>query len=321
MNLVDLIIAAAVFGLVMALWTMAVLVWNLRHTVRQNKIDKRLHPRTQAGPTKVLRLWHDGRETTATVAGVAQRITLVQRLEKLRHDAGWVSPVRSVVAGLLGGTLLMFVVPYALTGRVLAGACGSVSVVLISWAYVNRQINRRISMFEMQLVDSLELAARSLRAGHPLLGAFRLIAEEVPQPVGPVFAEICQLQAMGMSLEDAVRQVASKSFSQDMKLFATSVVIQLRSGGNLADMMERLALVIRDRIRLNRRVRVLTSQTQFSKRILIAMPFVVFLVLNVINPKYVAPLYNTFEGQVLLAIAACLLLMGTLVMNWMVRVR
>jgi tight adherence protein B len=100
-----------------------------------------------------------------------------------------------------------------------------------------------------------------------------------------------------------------------MKFFATSVVIQLRSGGNLADMMDRLAFVIRDRMRLARRVRVLTAQTQFSKRILQALPFAIFVILCLINPEYMQPLYTTSTGKTILGAAGAGLLAGTYTMN------
>jgi tight adherence protein B len=100
-----------------------------------------------------------------------------------------------------------------------------------------------------------------------------------------------------------------------MKLFATSVIIQVRSGGNLADMMYRLADVIRDRMRLKRRVRVLTAQTQLSKRVLLALPFLLFGALNLLNPTYMMPLYTTAMGRMLLIIAGTGLILGAWMMN------
>jgi tight adherence protein B len=89
----------------------------------------------------------------------------------------------------------------------------------------------------------------------------------------------------------------------------------MRSGGNLADMMERIAFVIRDRIRLSRRVRVLTAQTQLSKRILLVLPFVVFFVLHLINPRYMSTFYTTFNGQVLLGISGASMALGAWIMS------
>ena len=158
---------------------------------------------------------------------------------------------------------------------------------------------------------------RSLRVGHPLPGAVEMIAEELEPPVSTIFSEICQQQALGMTLEESLRKVAVNSTSSDMRLFATAVAIQLRTGGNLADMMERLATVMRQRMRLARRVRVLTMQTQFSKRILIALPIVMFGILSLTNPKYMSKLYATEYGQIALGLAAAMMLLGTWMMNRM----
>jgi tight adherence protein B len=133
--------------------------------------------------------------------------------------------------------------------------------------------------------------------------------------MGPIFASICQQQSLGVSLADAVANVANDNQSEDLHLFATAVVIQLRSGGSLADMMERLATVMRERMRLARRVRVLTAQTQGSKRVLQAMPVVVFVLLNVINPSYMRPLYATDSGRMVLMFAGGGLLVGSWLMN------
>ena len=160
-----------------------------------------------------------------------------------------------------------------------------------------------------------EALERLVRAGHPLVGAFQLIATEVPPPVGGLFAEICQAQEMGLTIERAILEVGRTFNNADVRIFGTSVAIQLRSGGNLADMMDRLAYVIRDRMRLSRRVRVLTAQTQFSKRILAVLPVVVFVVLSSVNPKYMSTMYSTQTGRYLLTIAAVGVLLGIWIMN------
>jgi tight adherence protein B len=181
--------------------------------------------------------------------------------------------------------------------------------------YLVTCINRRRAIFENQLVDALELSARSLRVGHPLTGAFRLASEEVPAPVGSLFGSIVQQQELGVPLDQAVLWAAANSHSQDLKLFATAVVIQLQSGGNLADMMERVVAVMRDRMRLTRRVRVLIAQTQFSKQVLLSLPVGMFVVLNFMNGAYMKPLYTTPDGQKILLISGASLALGAWVMN------
>ena len=188
-------------------------------------------------------------------------------------------------------------------------------ILIMFWACTKHRITKREELFERQLVDALGIAGRALRAGHPLIGAFQLVSEEIGEPLGNVFLRICQQQALGLDLKDSIRQVAKSTRNSELKLFATAVAIQFQSGGNLADLMDSLASVIRARMKLNRRVRVITAQTQFSKRILIAMPIIMFFVLNIINRAYVEIFYHTKEGNWMLVSVVLSVLLGAWVMN------
>ena len=312
----DMAVAVSVFGLVLALWFMAMLARSRRRSSQEETISKRLRPSGQRdGENQVLHLWHEGRETTMKVRN-AIRLSTRERLDQLFREAGWDPRVRTrVLAAFFLGTPLIALITYAGMDSALPGVGIALLVAVIFFGYLRHRVNRRAALFETQLVGALELAARSLRAGHPLVGAFNLVSEETAPPVGTLFTEICQQQELGVNLEDSIREAALTSGSADMRLFATSVLIQMQTGGNLADMMERVAMVIRDRIRLNRRVKILTAQTQFSKRILLAIPLIVFALLNVIDPEYISPLYSRSEGKFLLAVGTLCLLAGAWVMN------
>jgi tight adherence protein B len=184
-----------------------------------------------------------------------------------------------------------------------------------------RSVSKRSQLFEKQLVEALDLGGRSLRAGHPLSGAFKLIAEEIGEPVSLMFSEIIEQEALGVSLQKALYDASQKSRSADMKIFATSVVIQLRSGGNLAEMIDRVAWVVRERMRLNRRARVLTTEAQLSKWVLVALPVGMFLLLNLINPEYMEPFFSTFWGTVWMGVAVAMLVTGAWCMNWMAKLK
>ncbi len=142
-----------------------------------------------------------------------------------------------------------------------------------------------------------------------------VISEEIGDPLGGVFGQICQEQALGLDLKDSIRKVSETTYSSELKLFATAIAIQFQSGGNLADLMDRLAAVIRARMRLNQRIRVITAQTQFSKRVLIALPVLLFVTLNIINPQYMQPFYVTAAGKYMLATGGASFLFGIWIMN------
>ena len=177
----------------------------------------------------------------------------VAGLERYRIEAGLESSLRGLILGGIGLIAFVATVAYLLTGNVMMAVAAPIAVAVLCYIIISSRVAKRQAIFERQLVDGLELAARSLRVGHPLVGSFRMISEEIGAPVGMLFGEVCQQQELGISLDEALRGVAARAHSDDLNLFATSVVIQLRSGGNLADMMERVANVIRERNRLSRR--------------------------------------------------------------------
>ena len=313
----DLVILVSVFALVLALWLMIVAVWSGRRMSVIQRMQERLGLKSKGNKTedgRVLRLWKDGQETTTTVGGV-RTSSIHSRLEDLRLAAGWLIPLRTIFLATVGLSLLIVVTALAITHSVLIGGGLSLIVPVGFWSLTKMRITRRKIKLEGQFVEALELSARSLKAGHPLVGSFRLISEEMSPPVSLIFAEICQLQEVGASLKEAIDQPTKKAGSSDMKLFATSVAIQLDSGGNLAEMMHRLAYVIRDRIRLRRRVGILTAQTQMSKRILIALPFVLLAGLTFLNADYMSPLFTTTSGHYMLVTAAAGMVLGVWTMN------
>ncbi|MFN0008444.1 MAG: type II secretion system F family protein [Planctomycetota bacterium] len=310
--------AWAVFGLVLTLWIMGVLLWLRRRSKREAVVRQRLDPlAAEVGSSRTLHLWHEGEEATKTVPGRYRAPPLWDRLEQRRKDAGFKTPVKLLLAEGALIALGVFLAMFVITQRIVPPVVSTAVVVVVMLWYASHRISAREILFERQLVDGLELSARALRAGHPLLGAFHLISEEIPAPVGRIFSEICQQQAMGGSLDDALRRAAALTKNADMKLFSASLAINIRTGGNLADVVYGLAHVIRERMRLNRRFRVLIAQTQISKRILIALPVMLLGILSWLSPEYVGKLFNNTPGFIMLCVATTSLLLGWIVMNRM----
>ncbi|MHC4637535.1 MAG: type II secretion system F family protein [Planctomycetota bacterium] len=269
-------------------------------------------PKKQSKESKVMKLWSDAQQKESKQT---PKLSLLGRMELLRDRAGWRAPVSRIIVRLLFAVILTFIITYIISKTLMLATGVCLVGIFIFWTYTQKCISKHTLLFERQLTDALGIAARALRAGHPLSGTFQLIAEEIGYPLGAVFARICQEQTLGLDLKDSIRKVAETTYNSELKLFATAVAIQFQSGGNLADLMDRLAEVIRARMRLNRRVRVITAQTQFSKKILIALPLLLFFVLNIINPKYMQPFYNTTEGNYMLAITVVSMVFGTWMMN------
>jgi tight adherence protein B len=323
-SIMTLVQAGAAFGLVLALWSVAVLAWSKKKHGEQQAIARRLGTAAEepaSRGTRVLRLWHEGREARLRVPGLRQKPDFRTRFARLCRDAGLAAPPRTVGLALAGSALFVGVLLLLVTGRAFPALVGMLALVLAFWAWINKRAVKQARLLERQLVDALELSARALRAGHPLMASFQLIATEIPAPVGTLFAGIVQQQSMGMALDESLRRAAADGGSVDMDLFAAALSIHTRTGGNLADVMQSLALVIRERMRLGRRFRVLVAQTQVSKRILIAMPCVMFGVLHLVSAEYMEGLYADSTGQMVLMAAAGSLICGWAVMNRMAELR
>lgn len=312
-----LLLTGSVFFLVFSLWLMAVLVWVWRRYSKEQQVHGRLALKTSSMPASpsTHRLWREEGGSAKPTEQKSLWTDWVDRLDQLCQDAGYDMPGHALLFWIIGISTLVAVLVLIVVQDALLAFAALILTIGIASMFIRRRLNKTMDKFETQFVDALGLATRSLRAGHPLPAAFRLIAEELQPPVSTLFAEIWQQQALGVEMAAAIRRTADKSKSPDMKLFGSAVVIQLRSGGNLADMMDRLSHVIRTRIRLHRRVRILTMEAQFSKRILIGLPLVLFLILYALNPEYVRLLYTTRGGVLMLFYALMSMLAGSWLMN------
>ncbi len=316
-KLAKLFIELSVAGLVLAVWMTGVTLWMLHHARRRRQVERRLAFEQQGrDEERVIRLWHDGQAVDAFVPE-ASHMSWGQRLERIRQDAGWQMPMSRVLILVVFAVIAAATLTWVVSGHWLA-VIGVVCVILIGFrAYLLRCISKQTALFEKQLIEALDLGGRSLRAGHPLSGAFKLIADEIGAPVSTIFQDVIEQEALGVSLQKALFNAAQRSPSQDMKIFATSVMIQLRSGGNLAEMIDRVAWVVRERMRLGRRARVLTAEAQLSKWVLLALPIGMFALLNLINPDYMEPFFTTTLGFVMIVVAVIMLAIGAWLMNRM----
>jgi tight adherence protein B len=313
---INTVTLVSIFVLVLSAWTICVLLWMVQYARRRKRLQRRLgfEMDEETRRTETLHLWREEYEARRAGAAKRRRETLGERLERLRTDAGWKSPAPVMLMSMGAVAALAFVVPVLLGSGWMIGGGAAAVVLVVLRALTIKRINRRITLFERQLVESLGIAARALRAGHPLVGAFQAITTEIGDPVGTLFGEICQEQALGLDLRDSIRRVANTARNADLKLFATAVSIQMASGGNLADVMDGLSTVIRMRMRLNRRVRVLTASTRMNRNTLLAVPVLLFALLNLASPQYVAVMYTTTLGRILLAATGVGMLFGSWIM-------
>ena len=178
------------------------------------------------------------------------------------------------------------------------------------YVWVNNTAKKRLGMIEEQLPEAVELMVRSLRVGHPFTSALAIVAKEIPDPLGSEMGVISDEAAYGRDVGEALKSMAERLDMQDMRFLAVAVTIQQQSGGNLAEILDGLAKVIRSRFKLFRRVKAITAEAKWSGMFLSVFPLVALVAINVIQPDYYEDVKETA-----LFIPAALVVAGFLVAN------
>ena len=169
---------------------------------------------------------------------------------------------------------------------------------------------KRLKMFAAQLPEAMELVARALRAGHSLAAGLHVVAEEMPAPICKEFGRVYEEQNLGIQLEDALRGMVERVPNLDLKFFVTSVAIQRQTGGDLAEILDRIGYIIRERFKILGQVKALTAEGRLSGVVLIALPIGLFLLMLWMKPDYIAELWTTTTGIYMSVGAIILILIG-----------
>jgi tight adherence protein B len=180
---------------------------------------------------------------------------------------------------------------------------------------------KRLKNFANQLPDALELIARALRAGHSLASGFQLVSQEMPPPIATEFQRTYEEQNFGVPLEEALNNLGERVPNIDLGFFITAVAIQRQTGGDLAEILDKLGYVIRERFKLFGQVQALTAEGRLSGYILNALPIIVLVALLKLNPNYVMLLFRDPLGIKMLAIAGFMQVLGAIAIHKIVNIR
>lgn len=187
---------------------------------------------------------------------------------------------------------------------------GAVIFFAIPWIWLWAKRNRRLKTFAGQLPDALELVARALRAGHSLAAGMHVVAEEMPPPISKEFGRVYEEQNLGIPLEEALRGICDRVPNLDLRFFVTSVAIQRQTGGDLAEILDKIGHVVRERYRILGQVKALTAEGRLSGLVLIALPFGLFLMMLHMKPDYISLLWTDPLGIKLSIFALVLQVIG-----------
>jgi tight adherence protein B len=187
------------------------------------------------------------------------------------------------------------------------------------WLIMRRK--RRLSKFAGQLPEALELVARALRAGHSLAAGFHLVSQEGSNPIAEEFGRVFEEQNLGIPFEEALDNLTERVPNLDLKFFVTAVILQRQTGGDLAEILDKIGSLIRDRFRIWGQVQALTGEGRLSGIVLLALPPLLFVVVYRMNPEYISLLFTDDLGKKMLIVGVVMQLFGALVIRKIVNIR
>lgn len=316
------IVVGAIFIGVLGLVFGAYWVFVLRQDQSEDAaLQKRLQPDRITKVTKEARILRPVEQ----LSGVAQLNTLLGRMgrftDPLQRDltqAGLQMTVGTLLLSSACSALFAYVVVRFLTNMTLIGMAAGILAAFIPFIYVKQKKNSRLRKFEEQFPEAIDLIGRALRAGHAFTTGLAMAAEEIPKPVGEEFKLLYDRQNFGMPLPDAMKAFAARIPLIDARFFVTAVLTQRETGGNLGEVLDNLASVIRDRFRVKRQVRVLTAHGRITGWILAGLPPALALALFVIAPGHMNMMISDPLGVRMIIIALILQVLGTLIIRKLV---
>jgi len=246
---------------------------------------------------------------------LAKRLDRVLQQADVRYTLGFFMQLM-VFLGAIGFFGCWLVTRNHLLSTLVAALLGGIPLF-----HLHSKKRQRMQKFQRQLPDALELIARALRAGHAFSSGMKLAADELDDPVGTEFDATLDEINFGVSVPDALKNLSSRVDCPDLKYFVVSVIVQRETGGNLAEIIESIAHLIRERFKLQGRIRVLAAEGKLSAIILLILPFLVVIALRFINPDYITTLVTDPIGKGMAATGAFLMIMGVLVMKRMINIK
>jgi tight adherence protein B len=249
-------------------------------------------------------------EATKWWARFKETLELAEIRMQALHIALW------TVVGTVGAMWLLVLV----TGSFLFAVLGLGAPLLVR-TLIRRKLERRRKLFAEQLPDNLQVLASAMRAGHSFVGALSVVVDDAAEPSRTEFRRVVADEQLGVSLEDAIRAIGRRMDNPDLEQVALVAALQRRTGGSMAEVLERVTGTIRDRFELRRLVQTLTAQGRLSRWIVSALPVVLLVAISVISPGYTDPLFTTTGGRIALLFSAVMVVLGSYVIKRIVDIK
>lgn len=311
---------AIVLFLLLLVITFSVVLYVTRPTKEENDLGNRLagfsrgsHAQAVIDPDIILK--REVYSDLPIINAILRRIKLAADVDTLIKQAN-----SSLTVGrVLFGALVIGFVAGVLTGTYLHSAPLGLVIGLAAATipYISLRIKRtaRLRSFEAILPDAIDLLARALRAGHALTAAIEMVSKETADPVGTEFRRVFEEQNFGLPIREALINLANRIPVADLQFLVTAMLVQKETGGNLAEVLDKAGTVIRERSRLLGQLRIYTAQGRLTGWILGLLPFIVFLLMNFVNPNYAHTLTSDPMGRKAIWLGLGLMVIGI----WMIR--
>ncbi len=283
-----------------------------RDQVVRTQLDK-VQEMGGVGPEKnqLLRITPAARVVSPLLA-VAVRIPAIASIEATLREAAVSWSLGTFLLISMGVGFAFAVGVYVPTGFGIAAILAGMAGATIPMVYVRRRREQRLTAFEEALPDALDLLARAIRAGHPIGSGIKIVADEAGEPVASEFLRTFEEQRFGLPFEDTMLALTVRVPLIDLRMLVAAILIQREVGGNLAEVLDNLGDVIRQRFTVRRQLKVHTAQGRMSGYTLALLPVVVGSIIWFSNPEYIGLLFNHPQGQFLMISAAAMQLMGFL---------
>lgn len=263
-----------------------------------------------------------------------RRMSDVDWLDKALAEGGWSrrldimleqAQAKTTVAGLVATCAIAgagaFLVAQIATGNLLLQLAATGLFAYAPLWRIRRKRAKRMQAFARQLPDALDLIARALKAGHAFNQGMRMVADEFEDPIGPEFHKTLEEINFGVGVGRALVNLTHRVDCTDLKFFVVSVNIQRETGGNLSEIVGNIARLVRERFKFQGRVKVLSAEGKLTAYILVALPFAIGVVINLINPEYMGQMFESPIGRGMMTMAGVQMALGALVLKKLITIR
>jgi tight adherence protein B len=288
--------------------------------IKERLANERQTP--QRAPEEELALLRDEQlSQIPALDDLLRRSSRVADLQKMLVQGGIAMRAGNFLGFSALAGLAATVVAYALSKRVEVAWVALLVGFLLPYSYASFRRNQRFEKFEELFPEAIDTLARAVRAGHAFTTALEMITNEVGEPVSGEFRQLYEEQKFGMPVRDALINLTERMPLVDVKFFVTAVMLQRETGGNLAEILDNLSYVIRERFKIQRQVRVYTAQGRLTMALLMGMPPIIVIVMIVLNPSFIRPLFSDPIGHTLLVVGIILQTVGYFVIRKIIRIQ